>query len=149
MNGIIEHDRTRQYAMYAEANSWLEKAVDQGNMEAAFWLGDMLRKGLGAKRDETRGVALIRQSAKAGNANAQAMLGALYWKGQAGVEKDLMKAHELMNKSILGENQQALALLARIENDMTEEQRKEAQASAKKLAREAKNAPKHTLPVKQ
>lgn len=147
IDGIAQRNREYQQEMFRRAVEWLEKATKQGNMEAAFWLGDMLRKGLGAEKDEKRGISLLRASSDSGNPNAQAMLGALYWKGQSGIEKDLMKAHALMSKSVRGDNPQAVNLLELIEAEMTEEQRKTAtELSKKAAAEETKKKTKNRLP---
>lgn len=138
MNGIAERNPAQQQKTYETAVKWLEKAVKQENMEAAFWLGEMLRKGLGVKSNEVRGVSLIRTASNSGNANAQAMLAGMHWKGESGVAKDLMNAHALAAKSYRGGNPQGEVLLQRIESEMTDDQRKTARELAKKAAAKAK-----------
>lgn len=132
MDGIIENNETKQKLIYTDAVQWLEKAVAQDNMEAHFWLGDMLTKGLGAEKDPKRGRQLLEKSAKNNNGNALAMIAAYYWRGLEGEEKNLPKAHELMHKAYRQGNEQAHQLLQQIEQDMTPEQRETAKKAAEK-----------------
>src|SRR5690606_16014182 len=112
MNGIQEKpDSEQQKAEYQSAVNWLKKAAEQKNPEAMFWYGDMLIKGLGTEKDEEKGRTLIRASAESGNPNGQAMLAALYWQGQAGLQKDLVTAYTWMHLSELNGNQNASFLL--------------------------------------
>lgn len=130
MDGIIARTEKERDELYAQAVPLLQKSYAQGNMEAAFWLGDMIQKGLGIAQNEEKGRAMIRESAESGNPNAEAMLGMYYLLGSNGVEKDLMQAHKWMSRSIHHNNSSALIQLRRIERQMSAEQKKEAQAAA-------------------
>lgn len=146
MDGIIEKNPTRQKLLYADAVRWLEQSAEQGNMEAHFWLGDMLTKGLGTKQDTARGKALMRKAADAGNPNALAMVAAYHWRGLEGEKKDLLKAHALMHKAHRLGNEQAWNLLEQMEAEMMPEQLAAAEAAAKtydaQRKKEAENAEK-------
>lgn len=124
LRGIkLEPNSRAQQSTYRDAVEWLKKAADQNVAEAQYWYGDMLMKGLGTDKDEARGLALIRTAAEAGNANAQAMLGALYWQGQGGLQKDLGTAYRWMRRSEANGNLNARSLLKRVENEMSSAER--------------------------
>lgn len=145
MKGMINKNREKQEKIYTEGVEWLEKAYAQGNMEAAFWLGDMTRKGLGTEKDTKKGEALLEESAESGNPNAEAMVGAFYWKGVSNYEIDLMKAHKLMSHAARGGNPQARMLLIKLERDMPPEQLKEAERLAR-IASKKDDRPKKANP---
>lgn len=143
MNGIrMKPNSAEQKMEYTNAVNWLKKAAEQGVPEAKYWYGDMLVKGLGTDKDETKGRTLIREAAEAGNANGQAMLSALYWQGQAGLEKDLAAAYKWMRISARNGNENAGHLLKRIEREMTAEQLAAAREAAEKADRKEKTVKK-------
>lgn len=140
MDGINEKPNSlTQQSHYAEAVKWLEKAAERGVPEAKFWYGDMLRKGLGTKKNEARGVTLIRESAQAGNPNGQGMLAALYWQGQSGVSKDLKEAYVWAWMSKQGGNQNADYLMDRIARGMSIAEVEAAIASAEAMQKSNKS----------
>lgn len=134
MDGVqLDPQSIEQNAEYAAAVEWLKKAAAQQVPEAKFWYGDMLIKGLGTEKNETRGVQLVREAAEAENPNGQAMLGALHWHGQAGVNKDLIVAYKWMFLARENGNENAAFLLKRIRDEMDDDQL----TAARKAIREA------------
>lgn len=68
MGNEIEQD-------FPQAESWLEKASDQGNSYAKYSLAKMHLAGLATQSDEHKAVRLLRESANDGNGWAQYLLG--------------------------------------------------------------------------
>lgn len=131
MEGIKQRPASpAQQQTYTEAVKWLQKAAAQDVAEAQYWYGDMLVKGLGTEQDAEKGRALIRQAAEAGNPNGQAMLAALYWQGQAGLEKNLVDAYKWMYLAAVNGNENAPVLIRRITAEMDEPQREAAKKAA-------------------
>jgi len=59
----------------------LERAADQGSLDALSAFGQILTEGKLLPADTLRGIALLEQAAKAGSADAASHLGELYTKG--------------------------------------------------------------------
>ena len=76
---------------YRKAVEWLQKAADQGALQAMFNVADLYAEGRGTSRDVPRAIALYRQSAEAGYGSAEAVLAGRYQAGD-GVPKDLPTA---------------------------------------------------------
>jgi hypothetical protein len=70
----------------------LQQAAKKGNPKAEAQLGEMLLRGDGIPKDETRGVALIEKAARAGNSAAAFRIGMLLANGTNGVVKDPTRA---------------------------------------------------------
>jgi TPR repeat protein len=64
---------------YAEAARWFRKAVDQGQANAGFLLGEMYWNGDGVERNHDEAATLWQMSAQHGNASAPAMLAKYYF----------------------------------------------------------------------
>lgn len=76
---------------YANAEISFQKAVDQGDPEAQFCLGDMYNNGYGVTKNERKAEGLFRKSAEQRFTPSQINLGIMYSQGN-GVEQDLVEA---------------------------------------------------------
>jgi TPR repeat protein len=141
-DGILARDEETRARHYQSAVDLLRKAYAQGNMEAAFWLGDMMHKGLGTEKNKAEGRKLIRESAQSGNPNAEAMLGMFYFLGQGGEKKNPSKAHLWLSRAARHGNDQASILLLRIEGQMSDAEKAAAREKARQeeLAEEKSGA---------
>lgn len=74
-----------------EARIWYRRGADLGFLQSKCALGNMLAKGEGGPADPAGGLALCREAAEAGVANAQADMGD-YYGGGAFVERDYVEA---------------------------------------------------------
>lgn len=74
---------------YAEALRILRPLADQGDTNAQVDMGYMYLNGFGVQRNGRQAVIWFFRSADNGNPKAQAMLGHLYFSGDAGVSRDL------------------------------------------------------------
>ena len=81
---------------YINAEKCFRKALEQGDPEAQFCLGDMYNNGYGVAKDEREAVALFRKSAEQRFAPSQINLGIMYSQGR-GVEQDLVEAFMWLN----------------------------------------------------
>lgn len=70
----------------------LQQAAKKGNPKAETQLGEMLLRGDGIEKDETRGIALIEKAARAGQSAAAFRIGMLLMNGESGVAKDPVRA---------------------------------------------------------
>ncbi len=65
----------------------MQKAAEQGNVDAQSLLGAMYANGEGVAQDYKQAVAWTRKAAEQGNVDAQRLLGAMYFNG-SGVAQD-------------------------------------------------------------
>ena len=77
------HDELSGVTPSNEAVKWLQKAVKEGDAGAQFQLGEIYEKGRGVKKDEKKGMELIKKAAEQGNEEAKSHL----------FMRDLLKAH--------------------------------------------------------
>ena len=75
-----------------KARDYMLKAHEAGNTRATYNLGQMYLNGNLVNKDETKGVALVRQSAEQHYAQAQAVLGSWVAGGRYGFAKDEVTA---------------------------------------------------------
>jgi len=73
--------------MWADVKE-LEQAAMKGNPRAETQLGEMLLRGDGIEKDQTRGIALLEKAARSGQAPAAFRIGMLLANGESGVAKD-------------------------------------------------------------
>lgn len=85
----------------AEAREWAEKSARQGSPQAQYYLGLMVRDGVGGARDTRQAVEWIRKSAEQGFPAAQDQLG-LFYEGGYGVPQDYAEAATWYRESTLG-----------------------------------------------
>ncbi len=90
-----------------ERFAWAEKAAGQGDPEGLFRLGECLWDGNGCEKNDERALALFKQAADLGCADAQSHFGLrafpigdwqrFHWFGQAAAQGDRMGLDELAN----------------------------------------------------
>jgi TPR repeat protein len=85
----------------------LQAAAAKGSPKAEAQLGEMLLRGEGIAKDETRGVALLEKAARAGNSAAAFRIGMLLANGEAGVAKDPVRAMEYFRAAAAGGEKEA------------------------------------------
>jgi TPR repeat protein len=83
---------------YAEAATWLAKAADLGSASASFYIGEMLRRGLGMSCNSGRASEWILSAAEQDHAGAQYTLGRMYADGD-GLAFNQEEAIRWMTKS--------------------------------------------------
>ena len=86
---------------FFKAREWFEKAVEQGHVEAAGRLAEMLQNGLGGSVDVKRAISLYEQADAGGNASAAADLGFMYYQGRK-VKEDPAKARSYYERACSG-----------------------------------------------
>lgn len=82
--GVYQRDST-------EAAKWYQKAAEQGQVAAQYYLGALYKVGSGVSKDLIQAQYWFDKSAQQGYRDAQLSLGVNYFKGE-GVDKDLQKA---------------------------------------------------------
>ena len=93
--------------------AWLDKAVEQGNAEAALRLGEMALKGDRIPQDFSRAARLFTIAADAGIVQAQAELGVLYAEGK-GVPQNQEKAISYLKEAAQQGYVEAQRVLAKL-----------------------------------
>lgn len=119
----------------AEARLWYGRAAEQGLAEAQYNLGYLLEAGLGGPRDPSRAIFWYERAAAGGVALALTALGGLHARGEAGGEGGQQNLHEAYKwLTLAAESGQpgAADLLHRLGDEMTEEQRRDAETSARR-----------------
>jgi|SRR5579862_1235229 len=81
-----------------KARMWLEKAAEQGNARATFFLGTMYHAGLGVKKDTKKALELFQKAADAGDSWGEERLAMSYDDGQE-LKKDRARALKLYLQS--------------------------------------------------
>jgi TPR repeat protein len=97
---------------YAAAIPPLELLVKNNDADAQNTLGSFYIKGLGVKRDATRGLKLIRQAAEQENASALFQLGILTIAGEFGIISDKIEGADLIRRSANGGDTRAMLVMA-------------------------------------
>lgn len=94
-NKGIQHYKNGEYQ---KAIPLLEKAEDGGSSSAAFYLGEIFRKGEGVNQDFGRSCTHYINSAKGGNNNAYLLAGSCFVMGK-GVKQDFAEALKWFKKA--------------------------------------------------
>ncbi len=81
-----------------KARFWFEKASKKKDARALFALGVMALEGVGEKKDEAKGVRLVRKAAELGEPHAQYNMGIFYSQGR-GVKRDFQKAFKWFSRA--------------------------------------------------
>lgn len=76
------------------------KAAEKGDKESQYNVGTALIYGIGTDVDVTRGVKYLNQSAEAGYASSQHLLGVLSFSGELGVKPDYEAGRMWLEKSV-------------------------------------------------
>ena len=85
----------------------LEQAAAKGNPKAEAQLGELLLRGDGVSKDESRGIALLEKAARAGNSAAAFRIGMLLAHGEHGVAKDPDRALAYFRAAAAGGEKEA------------------------------------------
>ena len=86
---------------FALAREWFEKAAEQGHVDAACRLAELLQNGLGGSVDIKRAISLYEQADAGGSASAAVDLGFIYFQGRK-AEKDYDKARAYYERACAG-----------------------------------------------
>lgn len=86
---------------FALAREWFEKASEQGHVDAACRLAELLQNGLGGSVDIKRAISLYEQADAGGSASAAVDLGFIYFQGRK-AEKNLDKARAYYERACSG-----------------------------------------------
>ena len=100
---------------YQKAVEWYQKAADQGDANAQNKLGNSYYYGEGVTQNYKKAVEWYQKAADQGHTSAQYNLGYCYLYGQ-GVTKDISKAKEWLQKAADQGDEDALAVLKKLEN---------------------------------
>jgi TPR repeat protein len=116
-----------------DAETWLERAAQHGNIDAQYELGNALREGLGMVQDYDGAAKWLGLAAANGNADAQYALGQMYRAGM-GVPADNAKAYVWFNLAAAHDVAGAIAQRDAVLHVLTPAQVLEAQAEARRLS---------------
>ncbi|MGH6947827.1 MAG: tetratricopeptide repeat protein [Kiloniellales bacterium] len=94
-----------------QAAKWLQQAADQGDAEAAAYLGQMYLNGVGIESDTERALELLHAAAERGSGQAYLGLGMAYDYGLK-VEKDYAQAERYYARAVELGNGMAVQHLA-------------------------------------
>jgi TPR repeat protein len=122
---------------YTEAASWYLRAAKKGDTDAQVLIAEMYASGQGVSKDDKESVRWNELAAEQGNAYAQASLAIAYIEGE-GVTKDLIKAHMWANVAA-SKMDKFIGLRQLIEQNMTDEQKAEAQHLAREWLQKKSN----------
>jgi TPR repeat protein len=138
-NGPAAHagsweDATAAFAKkeYAAAMKLMQPLAEKGNALAQYRIATMHRMGLGVSKDVKEAKKWSRLAAKQGNADAQALLGSLYYKAEGGESPDVVRAYVWYDVSAGQGSTEAKTELATLTKDMTPQQIAEAREKAEK-----------------
>lgn len=98
---------------YREAMRLYKPLAEQGDAEAAFYVGRMYEKGDGVRKDEREVVKWYRKSAEGGYAPAQYRVAVGYAYGFAGLPKDQDEATKWLRRSAEGGHKKAQKILGK------------------------------------
>jgi TPR repeat protein len=145
-NPVAEYKLSHMYAggtgvarNKKEAQTWLERAAQHGNLDAQYELGNALREGFGVVQDYEGAAKWLELAAMNGNADAQYALGQMHRAGM-GVPADNTKAYVWFNLAAAQDVAGAVAQREALLRVLTPAQALEAQTEARRLSQ---------LPAKQ
>ena len=139
-NPVAEYKLSHMYAHGTgvarnkkEAQTWLERAAQHGNIDAQYELGNALREGFGVVQDYEGAAKWLEVAAVNGNADAQYALGQMHRAGM-GVPADNVKAYVWFNLAAAQDVAGAIAQREAVLRVLTPAQVLEAQAEARRLS---------------
>jgi TPR repeat protein len=115
-----------------EAVKWFRMAAEKGKVDAQWMLGLTYAFGTSVPKDGAEAVKWLRRAAENRHVGAQSVLGKIYAEGN-GVPKDFVQAHIWLNIAGAQGDDFAKNLMARVEQQMTSEQKAEAMKMAREL----------------
>lgn len=130
--GVMYYSAESVKQDYDAARSWFEKAAMKKNARAQFNLGVMYYRAEGVKQDWPRALLYFSEAGGQGFNEAQFNLAVMYAKGE-GVEADVGKAYAWFRAADAYGNTRAADVIKQIENGLTKDELKQAEALAKEL----------------
>lgn len=138
-NGPVAHagsweDATAAFAKkeYAAAMKLMRPLAEKGNALAQYQIALMHKMGLGISKDAKEAKKWSRLAAKQGNADAQALLGSLYYKAEGGESPDVVRAYIWYDASAGQGSAEAKKEIVSLTKDMTPQQLSDAREKAQK-----------------
>lgn len=117
---------------YAAAAKLFRPLAEKGNAVAQYRIAMMHKMGLGVSKDRKQAQKWSRLAAKQGNADAQVLLGSLYYKGEGGETDDIARAYMWYDIAATQGNADARKELAAVSSELNPQQIAEARAKAQK-----------------
>ena len=117
---------------YAAAAKFFRPLAEKGNAVAQYRIALMHKMGLGVSKDRKLSQKWSRLAAKQGNADAQVLLGSLYYKGEGGESDDIARAYMWYDIAATRGNADAKNDLAVVSRELSPQQIAEARAKAQK-----------------
>jgi TPR repeat protein len=127
-------DATAAFARkeYAAALKLFRPLAEKGNALAQYNIALMHKMGLGVTKSEKEARKWARLAAKQGNADAQQLMGSLYYKQSGEESPDTLKAYVWYEAAAGQGNAEAQKELASLTKEMTPQQVTEAREKAQK-----------------
>lgn len=115
---------------YAAAAKLFRPLAEKGNAVAQYRIALMHKMGLGVSKDRKQAQKWSRLAAKQGNADAQVLLGSLYYKGDGKESDDIEKAYMWYDIAATQGNDEAKKELAAASSQLSSQQIAAARAKA-------------------
>src|SRR5258705_13897295 len=125
-------EATKAYAQkkYAAAMKMFRPLAEKGHAAAQYQVALMHKMGLGVPKSEKEARKWSRLAAKQGNADAQQLMGSLYYKQSGEESPDVLRAYIWYEASAAQGNSEARKDLASLTKEMTPQQVAEARDKA-------------------
>jgi TPR repeat protein len=117
---------------YAAAAKLFRPLAEKGNALAQYRIAMMHKMGWGLTKDQKEAKKWSRLAAKQGNADAQLLLGSLYYKADGDESPDIVRAYIWYDVSAEQGSAEAKKEIASISKEMNPQQIADAQERAKK-----------------
>jgi uncharacterized protein len=137
-NGSAVHaswdEATKAFAKkeYARAMKLFQPLAEKGNALAQYRIAKMHQMGLGVSKDAKQARKWGQLAARQGNADAQLLMGSLYYKAEGGETADAVRAYMWYDVSAEQGSAEAKKEIAVIAKDMTPQQLSDAREKAQK-----------------
>ena len=127
-------DATKAFAKkeYERALKLFRPLAEKGNALAQYRIAKMHQMGLGVSKDAKEAKKWGKLAAKQGNADAQLLMGSLYYKAEGGESPDALRAYVWYDASAEQGSAEAKKEIALITKDMTPQQLTDAREKAQK-----------------
>lgn len=119
---------------YAAAAKLFRPLAEKGNAVAQYRIALMHKMGLGVSKDRKQAQKWGRLAAKQGNADAQVLLGSLYYTGEGKESEDIEKAYMWYDVAAMQGNDEAKKELAAVSSQLSSQQIANARARAQKCS---------------
>lgn len=124
---------------YRKAREWYQKAADQGESYAEYFLGGLYENGQGVEQDARKAAELYQKSAEQNNVEGQKGLARLYQKG-AGVLQDYVEALKWLDLAAISGEATAIEMRDSLARRMTPQGVAKAQQLARRFLDEHNKA---------